>query len=149
MSPLIALATALNIKAKRGVILTCGGFENNKAMLNAFYPPHVPIYPCGTPYNTGDGVRMVTEIGAQLRGFGSVEWGCHCCKPAADEVGVSCGFTWTDMECWSNAIMVNAQGERFVNESAGTVSNRKILCVPCTTSLSCPSLPSAWTPSAM
>ncbi len=118
---------SLNIKAKRGVILTCGGFENNKAMLNAFYPPHVPIYPCGTPYNTGDGVRMVTEIGAQLRGFGSVEWGCHCCKPAADEVGVSCGFTWTDMECWSNAIMVNAQGERFVNESAGTVSNRKIL----------------------
>ena len=96
-------------------------------MLNAFYPPNVPIYPCGTPYNTGDGVRMVTEIGAQLRGFGSVEWGCHCCKPAADEVGVSCGFTWTDMECWSNAIMVNRQGRRFVNESAGTVANRSIL----------------------
>ena len=117
----------LNVKAKRGVVLACGGFENNKQMLNAFYPPNVPIYPCGTPYNTGDGVRMVTEIGAQLRGFGSVEWGCHCCKPAADEVGVSCGFTWTDMECWSNAIMVNRQGRRFVNESAGTVANRSIL----------------------
>ncbi|HIW76750.1 MAG TPA: FAD-binding protein [Candidatus Gordonibacter avicola] len=126
------LATAadgsqLAIKAKKAVILCCGGFENNHQMKTAFYPPEVPIYPCGTPYNTGDGIEMITEIGAQLRGFSSVEWGCHCCKPASEEVGVSCGFTWTDFECWSNSIMVNARGQRFVNESGRTVSDRKIL----------------------
>lgn len=115
------------VKAKRGVVLCCGGFENDHQMKTAFYPPEVPIYPCGTPYNTGDGIRMVVEIGAQLRGFSSVEWGCHCCKPASEEVGVSCGFTWTDFECWNNSIMVNVRGARFVNESGRTVSDRKIM----------------------
>ncbi len=117
----------LNIKAKRGVVLCLGGFENNHQMKTAYYPPNVPIFPCGTPYNTGDGVGMVAEVGAQLRGFSSVEWGCHCCKLASEEVGVSCGFTWTDFECWNNSIMVNARGERFVNESGRTVSDRAIM----------------------
>ena len=117
----------LAIKAKRGVVLCLGGFENNHQMKTAYYPPNVPIFACGTPYNTGDGVEMVAEIGAQLRGFSSVEWGCHCCKPASEEVGVSCGFTWTDFECWNNSIMVNARGKRFVNESGRTVSDRAIM----------------------
>ncbi len=117
----------ITVKAKRGVVLTCGGFENNHEMLTAYYPPMVPIFPCGTPYNTGDGIKMITEIGAKLRGFGSVEWGCHCCKPASEEIGVSCGLAWTYQGIWDNAIMVNDQGRRFVNESAPTVSSRTIL----------------------
>lgn len=36
-------------------------------------------------------------------------------------------MTWTNMESWNNAIMVNDQGKRFVNEAAGTVANRAIL----------------------
>ena len=45
--------SSINIKAKRGVVLCLGGFENDHQMKTAFYSPNVPIYPCGTPYNTG------------------------------------------------------------------------------------------------
>lgn len=122
-----AQGNQLNIKANRGVVLCLGGFEGNHQMKTAYYPPNVPIFPCGTPYNTGDGVAMVAEVDAQLRGFSSVEWGCHCCKPASEEIGVSCGFTWTEFDCWNNSIMVNDRGGRFVNEPGRTVSDRAIM----------------------
>jgi hypothetical protein len=109
----------INIKAKRGVVMACGGFENNKYMLTAYYPPAVPIYACGTPYNTGDGIPMVAALGAKMRGFGSVEWGCHCCKAGSEEIGVALAFNFLDADAWSDAIMVNAKGKRFVNETAG------------------------------
>jgi succinate dehydrogenase/fumarate reductase flavoprotein subunit len=46
------------IKTARGVVLACGGFENNPAMI------HTCLY---TRWgNTGDGVRMGIEVGADL-----------------------------------------------------------------------------------
>lgn len=113
----------VNVCAKKAVVMCCGGFENNHEMLTAYYPPEVPIYPCGTPYNTGDGVEMIHEIGAKQRGYGSVEWGCHCCKPASEEVGVACGLSFMGHDIWANAIMVNDQGERFVNEASSSVTS--------------------------
>lgn len=117
-----AAGNAVRIRANRAVVLTCGGFENNHKMLTTYYPPMMPIYPCGTPYNTGDGIRMVQEVGAELRGFSSAEWGLHCCKPASDEVGVGCCMAWSDVNAWSHSVIVNKQGKRFVNEGAPTVS---------------------------
>lgn len=110
----------IKIKAKRGVVLGTGGFECNKQMLTSYFPPEVPIYTCGTPYNTGDGIDIVEEVGARLRHFSSIEWGCHCCKPASDEMGCAIGMRWHEKEVWADAIMVNAKGRRFVNETAGT-----------------------------
>lgn len=109
----------VNVKAKCGVVMTCGGFENNHYMLTAYYPPEVPIYACGTPYNTGDGIPMVAEMGAKLRGFSSVEWGCHCCKAGSEEVGVALAFSFMNPDSYQNAIVVNSAGKRFVNESSG------------------------------
>lgn len=121
---------AVRIKANRGVVLACGGFENNKQMLTTFYPPNFPIYPCGTPYNTGDGIRMVHEIGAKMRGFSSVEWGCHCCKEGSEEIGVALAVCWTDMDtAWPHSVMVNDQGKRFVNESASTNTGSSLRCL--------------------
>ena len=113
----------VNVLARRGVVLTLGGFENNPEMLTAYYPPNVPIYPCGSPYNTGDGIKMINEIGAKLRGFGSVEWGCHCNKAASEEVGVCQGFDFIGTQSWDHAIMVNKEGKRFVAESASPIAS--------------------------
>jgi succinate dehydrogenase/fumarate reductase flavoprotein subunit len=55
----------ISIKAKRAVVLTCGGFEYNDAMKDA-YLPLTPIYPIGTPGNTGDGLIMAQKVGAAL-----------------------------------------------------------------------------------
>lgn len=108
-----------NIKAKRGVVMACGGFENNHDMLTAYYPPNVPIYPCGTPYNTGDGIPIVAAVGAKMRGFGSVEWGCHCCKAGSEEVGTALAFSFLNTSSYANAVIVNSAGKRFVNETSG------------------------------
>jgi len=55
----------LLVKAKKGVILTCGGFENDEALKWDNLEPK-PINFLGNPGNTGDGIRMVQKAGAAL-----------------------------------------------------------------------------------
>jgi len=57
---------SLNIKAKKGVVLTCGGFENNQEMIRNYLTGIPYCYTSGSPFNEGDGVRMAMEIGADL-----------------------------------------------------------------------------------
>ncbi|HEY6368467.1 MAG TPA: FAD-binding protein, partial [Candidatus Binatia bacterium] len=54
----------LNIKAKKGVILACGGYENDDAM-KLQYLEAQPVYPVYLG-NTGDGVKMAQKAGAAL-----------------------------------------------------------------------------------
>ena len=53
------------IKARKGVILCCGGFEFDFEMQKQFLPGW-PIYGLGSPGNTGDGIRMAQQAGAAL-----------------------------------------------------------------------------------
>jgi succinate dehydrogenase/fumarate reductase flavoprotein subunit len=55
----------ISVKARRAVVMTCGGFEFNEAMKNE-YLPVMPFYGIGSPGNTGDGIRMAQEVGAAL-----------------------------------------------------------------------------------
>jgi len=50
----------INIKAKQGVVLCTGGYENNPEMKasNLRHPGAVVTLYCGTPYNTGDGQNI-------------------------------------------------------------------------------------------
>lgn len=54
------------IKARKGVILTLGGFEFNEDMKQQY----LRCYPMrgfyGWPFNTGDGIPMITKVNAQL-----------------------------------------------------------------------------------
>ena len=53
------------IRARRAVILACGGFENDLDMQrNYFGLAHCA--PLGTPGNTGDGIRILQKAGADL-----------------------------------------------------------------------------------
>ncbi len=54
------------IKARKAVILTCGGFENNPEMIRDYLTNLPRCYPKGTPYNTGDGIKMGLDVGADL-----------------------------------------------------------------------------------
>ncbi len=53
------------IKARRGVVLTTGGYEYDEQMQKD-YSPAYPICYFGTPADTGDGVRMAQAVGAEL-----------------------------------------------------------------------------------
>lgn len=55
----------VRIRAGRGVMLTTGGYEfSNEMKIN--YLKASPMYFYGNPGNTGDGIRMAQEVGADL-----------------------------------------------------------------------------------
>lgn len=60
------------IRARRGVVLATGGYENDPGMQRDYFG-FAEVYPLGTPANTGDGVRILQKAGAELwhlRNFG-------------------------------------------------------------------------------
>jgi len=54
------------VKAKKAVVLTCGGFENNQEMIRNYLPGIPYCYTSGTPHNEGDGITMAMSVGADL-----------------------------------------------------------------------------------
>jgi succinate dehydrogenase/fumarate reductase flavoprotein subunit len=54
------------VKARKGVVLTCGGFENNQQMIRDYLPGVPYCYTSGSPYNEGDGIAMAMSVGADL-----------------------------------------------------------------------------------
>lgn len=63
---------AVNVKARRAVVLATGGFEFDEAMKLQYLKVY-PAYFAAAPSLTGDGVRMGAEAGAQL-------WHMNCCS---------------------------------------------------------------------
>lgn len=53
------------IRAARGVILACGGYEADAQMQRDYYGL-AEVRPLGTPYNSGDGVRILQRAGAEM-----------------------------------------------------------------------------------
>jgi succinate dehydrogenase/fumarate reductase flavoprotein subunit len=53
------------VKARRGVILACGGFEANEEMKRQYWQM-APVLSATTNANTGDGIRMAQGLGARL-----------------------------------------------------------------------------------
>jgi tricarballylate dehydrogenase len=105
------------IKA-RAVVLACGGFEANREMRTRYLGPGWDMAKVrGTRYNTGDGIRMALDIGAQSYG----QWsGCHSvaweryAPDFGDVDNPHAGYRHS----YPLGIMVNADGKRFVDEGA-------------------------------
>lgn len=57
--------TRVVLRARKAVVMTCGGFEND-AFLKADNFPPMGLGFAGTPGNTGDGIRMVQKIGGAM-----------------------------------------------------------------------------------
>jgi succinate dehydrogenase/fumarate reductase flavoprotein subunit len=53
------------IRALRGVVLACGGFEGHAEMQRQFWQI-TPVLPAANRGNTGDGIRMAQSLGAKL-----------------------------------------------------------------------------------
>jgi succinate dehydrogenase/fumarate reductase flavoprotein subunit len=98
------------IKARRGVILACGGFEFDFEMQKQFLPGW-PTYGRGTPGNTGDGIRMAQKAGAALWHMNNSLAGIGCLiVPEFDPVMIPAGFAG------GGYIYVDKSGKRFMNE---------------------------------
>ena len=57
--------TAKAVRARRGVVLACGGFEGDPDMQRAFWPEGA-VMSAAVRGNTGDGIRMAQALGADL-----------------------------------------------------------------------------------
>lgn len=109
----------LFVKANKGVILACGGYENNPQMQGWFNYPGLRLWPWGTPYNTGDGINMCTSVGAALWHLHGLEWAAVGFRKATELAGCSVGTNATTGIVPNNYIFVNKYGKRFMNEAKG------------------------------
>ena len=91
------------IEARRGVVLAAGGFVMNRAMLAKHAPALLQCnYPLGTPGDDGRGIRMGMAAGGEA-------------------INMSEGLVLNSYYPPSShlkGILVNAQGQRFINEDA-------------------------------
>ena len=100
------------------VVLACGGFEANHEWRARYLGPGWDLAKVrGSRFNTGDGIRMALEIGASPHGHWS---GCHAVgwdrnAPEFGDLRVGDGF---QKHSYPFGIMINADGERFVDEGA-------------------------------
>ena len=132
-SPALALLTDDNgavcgVKVKRegktvdipckAVIIACGGFQSSAEMRARYLGPNWDLAKVrGTRFNTGLGIKMALDIGAMPYGHWS---GCHAVgwdmnAPPFGDLTVGDGF---QKHSYPWGIMVNARGERFVDEGA-------------------------------
>jgi succinate dehydrogenase/fumarate reductase flavoprotein subunit len=114
-----------NIKANKGVILACGGYEANYEMQGYFHFPGVKLYPWGSPYNTGDGILMAMAAGADIWHMASTEATAPSIIAPSEQFGVSIGIT--DANPAGNYIYVNKYGKRFMNEATSLPHNKGTL----------------------
>jgi tricarballylate dehydrogenase len=103
----------------RAVVLACGGFESNREWRSRYLGPGWDMAKVrGTRYNTGDGIRMALDIGAQSYG----QWsGAHAVaweRYANDFGDVDGQHSAGYRHSYPFGLMVNANGERFVDEGA-------------------------------
>ncbi|GAA6427564.1 FAD-binding protein [Dielma fastidiosa] len=110
----------MNIRALNGVILCTGGFESNKQMVQD-YIGLVDYAEFGGQYNTGDGIRMAMEVGADLwhmhvyeggMGTGGVSY-----FVGEDENGVMLSMLGKNPLNTGAVVLVGNGGERFLNET--------------------------------
>lgn len=106
----------ITVEVNGGVVLASGGFEWNPELVRAFLgvPMNAPV---SSPSNTGDGLRMAMERGAQLGNMTQAWWTPSL--PVADDYyddGPLNRFV-TQERSKPGSIVVNRQGRRFVRET--------------------------------
>ncbi|MDJ0717597.1 MAG: FAD-dependent tricarballylate dehydrogenase TcuA [Prochloraceae cyanobacterium] len=101
------------------IVLASGGFEANPEMrVSNLGSEWKDALVRGTQYNTGDGIRMAVEVGAVSYG----DWeGCHSIATDLNAPVVGDFSKPGDIfkkHCYPLGIMVNKNGDRFVDEGA-------------------------------
>ena len=103
-------------KAGKGVIIASGGFSRNRALLERYAPEMVDVLTVAGIGSQGDGILMAQKLHAALADMNNVKASYGFLLNSSTVAD----FTWM---FYSGAIIVNRQGNRFVDES---LSYRKI-----------------------
>lgn len=94
---------AVEIAARRGVVLATGGFQMNRAMVAEHAPYLLDVAePIGGPHSDGSGIALARSLGAATEAMGAIHATASFYPPAQLITG----------------IIVNAHGQRFVAEDS-------------------------------
>jgi tricarballylate dehydrogenase len=107
------VATTLDADA---VVLACGGFQGNAAMMGAQFGPQsetIKLISPGTRFDTGDGIRMAIDQGASVSG----DWNGMHMEPVDPRSKGSAPVVLV----YPYGIVVDQNGRRFFDEGGGLV----------------------------
>lgn len=93
--------TSLWIRAKKGVVLSAGGFICNPEMVQHFAPNYAAGLPNGTLGDNGSGIMLGVSVGGKTGLMNRVSAWRFLSPPRA----------------WGQAMVVDGKGQRYVNES--------------------------------
>ena len=102
------------VKAKKGVVLACGGFAANPEMMSNYGVSLgcANSLVCGSPYNVGDGVKMAQQIGADLWHMNSYAAASTCVRAVSPDSTI-CNIPYP---MGYDYIYVDGEGKRFMYE---------------------------------
>ncbi|MBV9829219.1 MAG: FAD-binding protein [Alphaproteobacteria bacterium] len=110
----------INIQARRGVVLTCGGFENNQEMIRNYLPGIPYCYTSGSPYNEGDGITMAMSVGADLWHMNNYAGPSMALKVPEVRTSFSMQALHFSKKMPGGMIVVGPDGRRFADEKFKT-----------------------------
>jgi fumarate reductase flavoprotein subunit len=102
----------------KAVVLATGGYGSNREMVGRYRPElkDLPIIPVTGIGSTGDGIIMAQEVGAATVNLDMIS------PSPTGEVNSRRLVTATLRREEGSAILINEDGNRFANETAGTVA---------------------------
>lgn len=95
-----AHAMPRRLRARKGVVLSAGGFIHNREMVEEFAAPYRPGMPLGTAGDDGSGIRLGQDAGGATDRMHRVSAWRFINPPVA----------------FTHGMLVNGDGERYVNE---------------------------------
>ena len=128
------------IKAKKGVILCCGDYSANPAIVEMLHWPKMPMFYAGTPAATGEGALMAFAAGAKMTHADNSAWDWFefAFRKPSEEMGTGVTSRWLDTPdgmtptednspIHDSKIYVNMEGKRFMNEKESLQHNKTTL----------------------
>jgi 3-oxosteroid 1-dehydrogenase len=102
------------LKARRGVLLSAGGFERNQQMRDEHQRRPIDVaWSAGNPHSLGAGIRMGVAVGADVALLREAWW-----TPVTQVPKSELAWVLVVEKSLPGGLMVNAQGRRFTNEAA-------------------------------
>ncbi len=112
----------VTIRASRAVILSAGGFDRNESWRHKYQSEQLDTsWAFGNPANTGDAIEIAESVGADLAFMNESWW-----FPAVPVPGPMPGTLLAERSL-PGQIIVNQQGQRFMNEAVNYMTAGQIL----------------------
>ena len=106
----------VNVRAKNGVVLSCGSYEASEEMLENYAQVACGL-PLGSLYNTGDGIKMAIEVGADLWHMDALSGPWPTPRYHDERRGVFGGVMTQRITKEPSCFYVGGNAKRFMKES--------------------------------